>query len=147
MEVADTLAFLTGSWRLVRQIEDHRAATVGSFAGSAVWLPRHRRCGVADYEEVGELRYGAYRGPAKRRLTYVGSPDGAVAIEFVDGRPFVGLDLRAGGWRSEHRCGEDRYQIATTVVSSTVVRERWQVRGPSKDYEAVTTLVRTRSPG
>jgi hypothetical protein len=64
---------------------------------------------------------------------------------FLDGRPFVELDLVGGKWRSVHVCGDDRYEIATAVCSNDMVRERWQVTGPEKDYDAVTTLSRLRA--
>jgi hypothetical protein len=63
-------------------------------------------------------------------------------IYFVDGRPFVDLDLRTGAWRSAHVCDEDRHEIATLVRSRDVVEERWRVRGPATDFEATTIHTR-----
>jgi hypothetical protein len=63
-------------------------------------------------------------------------------VHFDDGLPFVDLDLGAGMWRSIHLCRDDRYQITTRVQSSLVIEEEWRVRGPEKNYDAVTTLTR-----
>lgn len=98
--------------------------------------------GRARYDEQGELHFGAHVGPASRRLGYTRLSTGAAMLHFVDGRPFVDLDLRSGAWRSAHSCGDDLYEIATIVRSSAVVQENWRVTGPGKGYDAVTTLVR-----
>jgi hypothetical protein len=59
---------------------------------------------------------------------------------------YVDLDLRSGTWRSLHPCAEDHYEIVTVVRSPDEVEERWRVRGPAKDYEAVTMLRRLDRP-
>lgn len=144
MEVPDTLTFLAGTWRLDRSIEDHRTGTRGTFAGHARLElpgpggdPRRGR-----YEEQGHLRFGAHTGPAGRQLDYRGRLDGVVLVHFLDGRPFVELDLRQGECRRVHRCGADRYEITTAVHGAQGLEERWRVRGPEKDYAAVTTWTR-----
>jgi len=152
METVDTVGFLLGTWRLSRSIEDHRSATRGAFTGTArltdgasaggAVRPAGRTTRLAHYEEEGELRFGSYRGAARRELGYERLESGAAMVYFADGRPFVDLDLTAGTWRSGHRCGEDDYEIVTVVRSPTMVEERWRVRGPEKDYDAVTTLAR-----
>jgi hypothetical protein len=96
----------------------------------------------AHYEEAGELEFGAYRGPARRELDYVRLDDASVLLCFADGRPFIDLDLRGGDCHRIHDCGPDRYEISMVVISADTLEERWQVRGPDKDYVAVTTLSR-----
>ncbi len=147
MQLSDTLAFLLGTWQLERAIVDHRAGSSGAFVGEAN-LVDGRGAGSsgpperARYEEAGQLRIGAYRGPARRSLVYVRLDNGSVLLCFSDGRPFIDLDLSTGACRRLHGCGEDRYEIEVSVRSGDVIEERWRVRGPQKDYEAVTTLSR-----
>jgi hypothetical protein len=145
-KITDTFGFLLGTWRVERWIEDLVVPASGSFRGTASVLERPpdgdaSPLGRARYDETGELHFGSYRGSAQRRLEYhrMGA---AVLLHFSDGRPFVDLDLRAGEWRSRHLCGADRYEMAFLVLSRDVVEERWQVQGPTKGYEAVTTLTR-----
>jgi hypothetical protein len=148
VEIFDTLDFLLGHWRLDRSIDDHKSGTRGSFHGTAVVVAVSPGRGPdadgrASYRETGELRLGGYSGPASRRLEYAARPDGAgVLVSFADGRPFIDLDLRDGTSHGVHQCRDDRYELTTTVRSQGVVEERWQVRGPDKDYDAVTTLTR-----
>jgi len=149
MDNVDTLEFLLGTWRVARSIEDHRSGTRGSFAGTAS-LARAPSAGGfalgtrAHYEEVGELSFGDYVGPARRSLEYVRLDNGALMLHFTDGRPFVDLDLSAGAWQSTHLCADDRYEIATFVRSRNIILERWRVRGPATEYDAATTLRRSR---
>ncbi|MDQ6840372.1 MAG: DUF6314 family protein [Actinomycetota bacterium] len=147
MKVVDTLEFLVGTWRVVRSIEDHRTGTRGLFEGTAdVAYASSRPDGAVDvrarYEEMGELRFGTHRGQAHRQLHYLRLDDATVMLFFIDGRPFVDLDLTTGAWRSNHPCGKDHYEIATFVASGTVIEERWRVQGPAKNYQASTTLTR-----
>ncbi|MHB1712979.1 MAG: DUF6314 family protein [Acidimicrobiales bacterium] len=147
MEIADTLGFLLGTWRIERSIKDHQTGIRGSFEGTStlVQTPIGRNCSAgvqARYDEAGELRFGTHLGQAHRSLEYMRLDDGAVMLYFTDGRPFVDLDLSTGAWQSTHLCGCDRYEIATLVRSRELVQERWQVRGPTTGYEAVTTLMR-----
>jgi hypothetical protein len=173
MQIADTLGFLLGEWQVTRSIDDRRQGVTGWFEGTAsfegtawfegtasfegtAWFgetpdgdqaPPGRGGGPgsrARYLESGELHLGSHTGLARRRLECRRLHDLAVMLHFSDGRPFVDLDLRSGAWRSDYLCGEDRYQLSTVVHSRDVVRERWRVEGPTKDYEAVTTLTRDR---
>jgi hypothetical protein len=159
--IGDTLGFLVGAWTVTRLIEDRRSGLSGSFAGRAtlvwaggepgplVWAggePGPDATARASYREAGELRYGSYTGPAGRSLEYARLGEAAVMLYFPDGRPFTDLDLRRGRWRGSHLCGADRYDILTVALSRDLVQERWRVRGPAKDYDAVTTLRRAGMP-
>jgi hypothetical protein len=84
----------------------------------------------------------AHTGPAGRRLRYQGRADGTVAVRFPDGRPFYVLDLRAGQAQAEHGCGRDRYLLSHRVLAADLLEEVWRVRGPDKDYLAITRLTR-----
>ncbi len=88
------------------------------------------------------MRFGARTTRASRSLLFERLGNASVMMLFVDGRPFVDLNLQTGEWRSVHPCVDDVYEMTTTVRSQNVVREQWRVTGPSKDYEALTTLTR-----
>jgi hypothetical protein len=147
--VPDALGFLLGRWRLHRRLVDHAARCSGTFSGMAQFAPSGSpldagRVGVPEltYREEGELRFGGHRGPASRSLVYRGRPDGTADVFFADGRDFYHLDPRSGAWRAEHPCAADHYAMAGRVLRSGELEERWRVRGPDKDYEIRTTLVR-----
>ena len=145
MEIPDTFGFLLGTWEVSRSYTDHRAGTAASFHGRAV-LATDAATGQerARYEETGELSLGAHQGAAHRSLEYERRPDGTVMLYRPGRQPYADLDLTSGAWDAVHPCGADRYEISTIVRSPGVVQEYWRVRGPEKDYTAVTTM--TRSP-
>jgi Family of unknown function (DUF6314) len=142
MRVIDTLAFVRGCWQLDRVLTDHRAGIEGRFTGHALVVAAPGRPGEWRYTEHGELRFAAHAGPASRRLRYQGLPDGTVAVRFADGRPFYVLDLRTGQAQAEHGCGPDHYQLSHRVLGADLLEEEWRVRGPAKDYLAITRLAR-----
>lgn len=142
MEISDTLGFLLGSWDVSRSYTDSRGGTAGSFQGQAVLAPDSAGSGRARYEETGQLRLGGHQGPARRTLEYDRRPDGTVMLYRPGRQPYVDLDLTSGAWHAVHPCGCDRYEISTVVRSPDIVQEHWRVRGPEKDYTAVTTLRR-----
>jgi uncharacterized protein DUF6314 len=143
MEIPDTLGFLLGTWELIRSYTDHRSGSASSFQGQAV-LAMDATAGLerARYEETGQLCLGSHQGPASRSLEYLRRPDGTVMLYRPGRQPYVDLDLTSGAWDAVHPCGADRYEISTIVRSPDVVQEYWRVRGPEKDYTAVTTLRR-----
>jgi hypothetical protein len=164
--VTDTLDFLRGRWRIERRIADHRAGGTGTFDGVARFEAEGGEAEGAEaegaeaegaeaegaevkgtevlaYHEDGELRFGGHRGPASRSLIYRRRPDGTADVCFADGREFYRLDARSGAWQGQHDCGHDRYTVAGEMLDSGRFRERWRVRGPDKDYEITTILVRT----
>jgi hypothetical protein len=158
MRVTDTLTFLAGSWRLQRSLSDHRSGASGSFTGTARLEPLPGGSAPAagpggaalspaelSYQEEGELRFGEHRGPASRSLIWIGLASGAAQVRFADGRPFCVVDLRPGEWAAGHPCNRDRYLVSYRVLGPDQFEERWQVRGPAKDYHAVAML--TRLPG
>ncbi|MGH9103876.1 MAG: DUF6314 family protein [Acidimicrobiales bacterium] len=132
----DTMGFLLGDWLVRRSVEDLRNGVTGSFSGRA----RVRSAGEcrAIQDESGTLVTGGRRLASRRRTLYVGEREGAVAVRFEDGRPFHLLDLRTGGWRAEHRCGEDLYLGAFAVLSAQGWQVTWLVTGPRK-HEVVST--------
>jgi Family of unknown function (DUF6314) len=148
----DLMDLLHGTWEIDRRVTDHAAGSVGTFAGVARWTPAGPGSAapgpagpVLAYHEHGELRFGAHRGPASRSLLYIGRPDGTVDVRFADGREFYRLDPRSGRWRARHDCGQDVYLLDARLAAGPVIQERWRVRGPGKDYEIMTTLVRVET--
>ena len=147
LRIEDAFTFFVGIWDLDRSIEDRRSPACGTFTGRAslTEISAAAESAAAErlcYEETGELVFGAYRGPAHRTLEYVRLHDASVLLCFADGRPFIDVDLREGHCTRTHDCGEDRYEISMAAISHDLVEERWRVRGPQKDYDAVTTLRR-----
>lgn len=146
MEIADTFAFLLGTWQVTRTIEDHRSKTQGWFEGRATiteQISEGPEFGSrAHYDEDGQLHFGEHTGAAQRHLEYRGHKDGSMGLYFADGRAFIDLDLCSGEWQGTHLCGRDHYTIATTIKSHDVVEEHWKVQGVAKSYEATTTLTR-----
>jgi hypothetical protein len=141
VRIEDTLAFMLGEWTLERVLDDQRTGALGSFSGTATLTSADDGERV-DYAEAGEMRWGDHAGPAFRQLACERLAGGAALLRFSDGRPYVELDLRTGTWSAVHDCGADRYEIETVVRSENVIEERWHVRGPAKDYTALTTLRR-----
>jgi hypothetical protein len=144
LPVPDAVEFLRGRWRVERHLADHVTGTIGTFDGAAVFAVSGPA--TLAYHEQGELRFGTYQGEASRRLVYRGRPDGTADVSFADGRDFYHLDPRPGHWQGQHPCGRDHYTLAAERVGAGSFRERWQVRGPGKDYEISTILTRA-GPG
>jgi uncharacterized protein DUF6314 len=136
-----TVAFLRGAWSVERQLTDHRSGVRGSFTGRAEFRSTADPA-VLRYTERGELRFGDHRGPASRALLYQELPGGAADVRFADGREFYRLDLCSGSCTVRHDCGQDRYLISHLVPGAGWLEERWQVTGPRKGYDGVTTLRR-----
>jgi Family of unknown function (DUF6314) len=136
-----TVAFLRGTWSIERLLTDHRSGARGSFTGRAGFLATDDPL-VLRYAERGELRFGDHRGPGSRSLLYRELPGGAADVRFADGREFYRLDLCSGRCNVRHDCGQDRYLISHLVRDDGWLEERWQVTGPRKAYDGVTTLRR-----
>ncbi len=142
MDATETLQFLSGTWRVRRDVTDYRDGDRCIFVGIATFSPSEESDGVLHFEEHGEMSIGPYRGPSTRRLTYQ-VHDGCLSVAFADGHHFIDLDLTDGTSIDTHLCNLDRYEITTVAKSADLLEERWRVVGPQKDYEAVTTLERS----
>ncbi len=149
MEILEPLDFLVGSWDIVRSITDYQSDIQSSFegTGSFAFMPLAESAvdQLMRYDEFGVLHLGDHHSGARRSLDYRLITRSMVMLYFTDGRPFVDLDLTDGQWTSSHLCGDDLYDISTLVRSETTIEELWHVRGPSKSYEATTTLTRRES--
>jgi Family of unknown function (DUF6314) len=151
VKIEDTLGFLLGRWELSRSYTDHRSGTDGTFRGQAVLTVTRSGDAAgglarARYEETGELCFGSYRAPASRSLEYRQQADGTVMLYRPGAQPYIELDLASGVARASHPCGADHYETSVVVQSRDVVEEHWRVRGPDKDYTAVTVMRRVAEP-
>lgn len=128
--IADLAAYLTGRWNVDRTLRD--GTERGAFDGMAEFsrAPDDRVL----WDERGELRLGAYDGPARRTLLLLPAGD-AWAVHFDDGRLFHPLDLRGGRCAAVHDCGQDRYEGEYRVRDGDAFDVVWRVRGPAKDQE------------
>ena len=137
--VSDLSAFLEGTWRLSRILDDRRAKQCGRLDGLAVFTPCRaqlicRECGV--------LCIGAYQGRAERVYRFSFPAPGRAEVAFDDGAPFHDLDLTAGTWNADHRCREDRYQGRFRVLAPDAWEAVWRVAGPRKDQTLTTRYSR-----
>ncbi len=138
MDVSDTFSLLLGNWSLRRELDDRISGHRGVFEGVATVILDPEDPSVAAYEECGRVEFGSHSGPSHRALKLTRLPDGAVAVWFADGRPFFELDLSCGNAEALHPCHADDYRLAFELHSDELIVERWQVRGPNKDYDAET---------
>lgn len=152
VEVPDTYSYLLGDWLVERTIEDHRSDISGSFSGTvgvsgveAVREAAEAELPQARYREIGRLRWSGQEMSCERGLLIARIGTGRVALSFPDGRHFVDVDLRQGTCDVRHDCGADTYDISFVVRSENLYEEHWQVKGPSKDYEARARYQRART--
>jgi Family of unknown function (DUF6314) len=149
--VDDTFSLLLGEWKLERMLDDHLTGVSGRFEGSAVVRTAEASQGddraaagdVAEYRETGRIEFGAHSGPSHRALKFRRRADGSVAVRFADDLPFFELDLSSGSCDALHPCRADSYQLSFELKSRNLLVERWNVRGPAKNYDAVTVWRRT----
>lgn len=149
-EAPGLLDYLRGSWRIERRITDHASGGHGEFRGRGEFTVSRDPAGLAPlaplaalaYEESGELRFGDYRGPAGRRLIYAAGPDGTAEVRFADGRAFYRLAPDRCGWRADHPCDRDHYEVTGRFLGPDLFREHWRALGPDQDYEIATTFAR-----
>jgi hypothetical protein len=125
--VIDPAAFLPGTWRVERELEDAGLGR-GRFSGRAEFA---RDGAELRWVEAGRMTIGAYDGPARRELRVACDEDGWV-VRFGDGRPFHRLDLRDGRAELEHPCGDDRYRGELVVRGPDAFAVTWTVIGPGK---------------
>jgi hypothetical protein len=133
------LDYFLGTWHVERTITDARSDDNGTFEGIATFTRRDEH---VEFEEIGVMQLGAYRGRARRRLFYRHGSGASIDVSFVDGHHFVSIDPSSGTSRDVHLCEKDRYDITTVVHSQDRFDERWRVSGPAKDYDALTLFVR-----
>ena len=158
MEVADAYGYLLGVWNVERLIEDYHCGESGVFAGSVAVCQLDRELSLkpeaeasppprrqaASYHETGTLRWPGTELACARRLLLADIGESRAALRFADGRHFVDVDLCTGECEVRHDCGDDVYHIKFRVQSADCYEERWEVKGPDKDYRADGTYRRDR---
>ena len=125
---------------LRREIEDARAGA-GTFLGRATFAPQADRRLV--YEERGETRLGAWRGPAWRRWIYALEGD-ALAVRYPGTLAELHLFRFGNGRHARHThvCGADRYEAELAHGADGALTLLYAVIGPAKNYRLRTMLTR-----
>ena len=146
LAIADLRAFLTGTWRIARTVEDARSGQDGGFEGTAVFAPLPD--GGLLLTESGTMRLGGYSGPAEQTYRYA-FPEGPGRAQVFrhDGMPFHELDLTTGSADAVHLCGADLYRGSFRVERHDEWVVEWSVNGPRKDYHMVTRHYRVSAGG
>lgn len=139
--VPDLRAFLSGSWRLDRRIDDRRLERRGRMQGNAEFTDQ--ACGL-HYREAGGLCFGDFAGTATRDYRYRFPGPGHAEVLFDDGRFFHDLDLGTGVWKAAHACGDDHYGGTFRATGPDAWAVLWQISGPRKDLVLVTRYRRIR---
>ncbi|GIT90419.1 hypothetical protein JANAI62_00990 [Jannaschia pagri] len=126
------LAALLGTWSVVRVLRPVGGDWI-RFQGTAVWT---REGSALRSVEVGQMQQGGAGFEARRETLWQVRGDG-VEVRFGDGRPFhwIGPGARA---TCQHDCPPDDYQLAYDFGQWPRWSMRWRVRGPRKDYTALT---------
>jgi len=140
--VQDLQAFLTGRWRIVRRISDARAGMAGRLTGWAAFTPSAN--GLI-HDETGDLRFGAYLGPATRTYHLVIDRPSEGVVHHADGSLFHVFDLASGRADILHRCGDDHYRGRYRVLDENRFTVSWQVTGPRKHYRLATLHIRAEA--
>lgn len=146
-DVSDLVAYLDGSWRVGRVVEDHATHGIGRFEGTLVCVPEIGVGSSITMREDGVLDWSGMRRPAFRatRLRVTDNP-GVGEMFFDDGRFFHGLDLRTGTCAVVHPCAPDTYDGTFTVLGPDEWSYEWWVSGPRKDLRLTTHLTRECPP-
>jgi Family of unknown function (DUF6314) len=137
-----TLDFLLGAWNVERWIDDSLSGDVGTFHGTATFEKEGDDDPRVRFDETGIVRFGDYSGRARRRLFFTETPGSHIEVSFADGHHFIELDLRDGSSTDHHQCANDGYDVTTLVIDDDRIEEQWRVRGPAKNYVAVTMMTR-----
>jgi hypothetical protein len=137
-----TLDFLLGTWSVERWIDDAQSGDAGTFHGTATFAKEGEDESRVRFDETGVVRFGDYSGRASRRLFFSALPGPLIGVSFADGHHFIDLDLREGASQDHHQCASDGYDVTTTVIDDDHIEEQWRVRGPSKNYVALTLMTR-----
>lgn len=131
------LAAFEGTWQVTRRITDHRAGTTALFEGSAVFVPDET--GLA-YHETGHLHLPGHAPFVAERRYHWRVQDGALHVDFEDGRVFHSIDNARH--EATHWCDPDTYVVHYDFDDWPLWHSRWEVSGPRKAYEMITSYSR-----
>ncbi len=139
--VADSAAFLNGTWAIDRHIVDSLTGAAGTFTGAAEFALDGD---VWGWVEAGELQWAGQTHRAGRRLLVAVRPamPCVVDVSFDDGTFFHRADLSSGTDTFVHGCAPDTYYGKWTVDSSDRFRLTWDVDGPAKQLTIRSTYSR-----
>ncbi|SFJ54227.1 DUF6314 family protein [Jannaschia pohangensis] len=136
---AACLAALRGEWRLVRVIR-HVGGPTARFRGHATWGDGDG--GLTCHEEGTLVIDGAAPVTATRMTLWRAEGEG-IAVAFGDGRPFHVIDWTEGHRiQAAHDCPPDDYRLTYDFGVWPNWSVRWRVRGPRKDYRALSRYSR-----
>lgn len=139
-DVTLRLADFEGHWTVQRRITDHRAGSTGWFEGTARFQPDGEEL---IYSETGLLHLpGQPAFRAERRYLWANNGP-LLQVSFEDGRPFHSFD--PANPDATHWCDPDTYAVRYDFAEWPVWHSTWDVSGPSKAYQMVTTYTRTPS--
>jgi L-methionine (R)-S-oxide reductase len=124
-----------GTWKVRRTIVDRRTGVAARFVGAACVTAQH-------FSEEGETTIGQTTF-ASRRSYNLDFNEGALAISFPDGRPFIRIDATADQ-SIVHGCGDDIYTGRLAVCDLNHMVEIWRVIGPRKNYTSIAHFKRTQ---
>ncbi|MEZ5779892.1 MAG: DUF6314 family protein [Paracoccaceae bacterium] len=132
------LSDFEGTWRLARDIRDHRGGAAGRFEGRAVFTA----CapGLA-YHEEGLLRIGGGPPLTAVRDYLWREAAGRIFVDHAGGKPFHDFDPAQA--EARHHCAPDLYKVRYDFADWPVWRAEWVVTGPRKDYVMVSEYVRS----
>ena len=128
------LSDFEGHWKIARSIIQADGARA-QFSGTARFV--HASQGGLDYFEDGTLQLpDGVSMHATRRYHWA---EGLV-VSFEDGRYFH--TVPALGGEAHHLCPPDDYWVSYAFDAWPLWRTTWQVRGPRKDYQMISTYTR-----
>lgn len=126
-----TLSDFAGQWRIGRRIDDYRDKRIGQFDGTATIA---RSASGMLYTEEGVLTLEGATPMRASRQYHWNSANGAIRVDFEDGRFFHSFEPATGKSDAVHLCGEDEYRVIYHFMNWPEWRAEWRVRGPRKDY-------------
>ena len=133
--VGRTLQDFPGTWRITREISDHRAGRVITGEGQA-WLTPVP--GGLDYAETLILALPGQR-PVVGARRYLWRGSGArITVAFDDGCPFHTILLDQVAPRDRHHCAPDIYDVFYDFAVFPAWSVTWTVSGPRKNYVMTT---------
>ena len=134
-----SLEDFVGAWQIERNILDKCAQANGRLTGTATFAPSEN--GLS-YFESGLLELPGHTPFQAERRYQWRFIDDEIVVEFQDGRPFHRFD--PGSPSASHWCDPDTYNVKYEFSSWPKWRSIWDVSGPKKDYQMITTY--TRNP-
>lgn len=136
--VPEEPAWLLGTWRFERVVDDRRAGRTLHANGTATFA--EVRPGHVTWDEEGSLLLDDAPVEIAAHRVLRRGPAGSWAVEFADGRPFHEW---AVGAEVVHDCPPDDYRgLVEADPEGAGWTQTWRVVGPAKDYTMTTSYTR-----